>query len=240
MRKPALHVLALIITLLLLVEWYGGRREEVARARAAASHLRLQRDSLMAEVEARDRARSALIRERRAHEAEITRLRESAALLKHSRAAAQLTVREIRTTGALQARLRAAFPELGSDGWGLTTLPFEDGDTLGLEYLLVPAWFAETFIIDHANAASWREQKDRLLAVDSLRITVAALQDSVIRLEAANATAYQAGYRAAYVGYQDLSTRYVAELQKPRIRLPSLVGFVGAVGVGLVVGRAIP
>jgi hypothetical protein len=59
---------------------------------------------------------------------------------------------------ALQTRLRAAFPELGSAGWGLATLPFEEGDTLGLEYLLVPAWFAETFIIDHANAASWRAE----------------------------------------------------------------------------------
>jgi uncharacterized protein YlxW (UPF0749 family) len=240
MRKPALHVLALIIALLLLVEWYGGRREEVARARAAASHLRLQRDSLMAEVEARDRARSALIRERRAHEAEAAHLRASVAQLEQSRAAAQLTVREIRTTGALQDRLRTAFPELGSDGWGLTTLPLENGDTLGLEYLLVPAWFAETFIIDHANAASWREQKDRLLAVDSLRLTVASLQDSVIRLEAAKAAAYATGYDAATASYQDLTRRYIAELNKPRIRLPSLVGFVGAVGLGLVVGRAIP
>ncbi len=48
-------------------------------------------------------------------------------------------------------------------------------------------------------------------------------------LEAANAA-----------GYQDLSRRYIAELNKPRIRLPSIVGFVGAVGVGIVVGRVIP
>jgi len=34
--------------------------------------------------------------------------------------------------------------------------------------------------------------------------------------------------------------RYISELNKPRIRLPSIVGFVAAVGVGLVVGRVIP
>ena len=34
-------------------------------------------------------------------------------------------------------------------------VPLEDGDTLGLEYLLVPAWFAETFVIDHANARAY-------------------------------------------------------------------------------------
>ena len=32
-------------------------------------------------------------------------------------------------------------------------------------------------------------------------------------------------------------SEYYAELNKPRIRLPSIVGFVGAVGVGIVVGR---
>ena len=159
--------------------------------------------------------------------------------LEQSRAEAQLTVREIRTTGALQTRLRATFPELGSAAWGLTTLPFEDGDTLGLEYLLVPAWFAETFFIDHANAASWRAQKDRLLEVDSLRLAVATLQDSVLRLEAANAAAYATGYDAASASYQDLSRRYIAELQKPRIRLPSPLGLIGAAAVGLVIGTVV-
>jgi hypothetical protein len=101
---------------------------------------------------------------------------------------------------------------------------------------LVPAWFAETFIIDHANAASWLTQKDRLLAVDSLRLVVASLQDSVMRLEAANAAAYATGYDVAHASYQDLTRRYIAELNKRRIKLPSLVGFVGAVGVGFVVG----
>ena len=115
-------------------------------------------------------------------------------------------------------------------------VPLEDGDTLGLEYLLVPAWFAETFVIDHANAQSWRAQKDRLLAVDSLRLVITALQDSVTRLEAANARAYQ----AAYAGYRDLSQRYIAELKKPRIRLGSVIGLLGAVGVGVVVGRSVP
>jgi len=43
--------------------------------------------------------------------------------------------------------------------------------------------------------------------------------------------------RAAYSSYRDLSRRYVTEFNKPRIRLRSIVGLVGACGVGLVVGR---
>jgi len=42
------------------------------------------------------------------------------------------------------------------------------------------------------------------------------------------------------VSNQDLSHRYIAELNKPRIRLPSIVGLVGVAGIGLVIGRTIP
>lgn len=63
--------------------------------------------------------------------------------------------------------MHTAFPELSASAWGLTTVPLGDGDTLGIEYLMVPAWFAETFVTDHANAESWRALKDQLVAVDS-------------------------------------------------------------------------
>lgn len=239
MLKTALLVLALTIAVLLLVNAFGGQREAIARAQAAASHLRHQRDSLAGEISRRESQRVALERERAVHEAAAERLRDSIQSLEHRRAQAQLTVRGIRTVGALQRRLRAAFPELGERGWGISTVPLEDGDTLGLEYFMVPAWFAETFVIDRANAESWREQKHRLLAVDSLRLLIASLQDSVTRLVMANAGAYQAGYRAAYAGYQDLSRRYVAELKKPRIDIPSPIGLIGAVAVGVVLGAMV-
>ncbi len=98
----------------------------------------------------------------------------------------------------------------------------------------------ETFVIDHANAKSCREQKHGLLAVDSLRLTVATLQDSILRLEAARAAAYETGYQAAYGAYQHLSRRYVAELRRPSISMGSALGIVGALGLGVLVGRAIP
>ena len=239
MRKAFLLLAA--IGLGLVVFWaVGGNREAIARAQAEAAALASQRDSLMRVVRQRERQEAALTIQRETHEAEVTRLRDSVIALERRRAAAQLSVRQLRTLGALQDRLRASFPELGESAWGVTTVRLDDGDTLGIEYLMVPAWFAETFVIDHANAASWRAQKDGLLAVDSLRLTVIALQDSITGLLAANADAYQTGYQAAYTAYQDLSNRHIAELRKPRIRLGSALGIVGAVGVGLVVGRVVP
>lgn len=224
-----------------LVNALAGNRQAIAEVRADAARLQTQRDSLLAEVRDRERRQAALTLERNSHEALATRLRDSVTALERRRADAQLTVRRIRTAGVLLDRLRATFPELGDSAWGLTRLPLEPGDTLGLEYLLVPAWFVETFIIDHANAASWRAQKHRLLAVDSLWLVVTALQDSVTRLVAANAAAYHTGYQAAHAGYEDLSRRYVAELRRPRIPLRSAaLGLLGAAAAGAVIARTLP
>ena len=54
------------------------------------------------------------------------------------------------------------------------------------------------------------------------------------------ARAYEAGYQAAYAGYRDLSERCIAELKKPRIRLGSVIGLLGAAGIGVVIGSTIP
>ena len=75
--------------------------------------------------------------------------------------------------------------------------------------------------------------------MDSLRSVVASLQDSVTRLVAANAATYATGYDAAYASHQVLTRRYITELNKPRFKLPTIVGFVAAVGMGIVVGRVV-
>jgi hypothetical protein len=229
-----------LLAVLLLAYGFDGKRDAIERVRADAAELRHERDSLLTEIRRRHQETVALTGRVIQYKGAAAMLRDSVTALERRRAANQLSVREIRTTGALVARMASTFPELGDSTWGLTSVPVEDGDTLGIAYLMLPAWFAETFIIDHANAESWRAQKHRLVAADSLGRLVTALQDSVTLLVTANATAYQAGYDAAYAGYQDLASRHVAELRKPRIRIPSVIGLLGAAGVGLVVGRALP
>jgi len=75
--------------------------------------------------------------------------------------------------------------------------------------------------------------------VDSLRLVVVALQDSVTGLIAANANAYQTGYQAALDGYQDLSRRYLAELRKPRITFGKSIELIAAAGAGFLLAGAI-
>ena len=48
----------------------------------------------------------------------------------------------------------------------------------------------------------------------------------------------ETGFQAAHAGYQAISGRYVAELRKPRIRLGSTLGLLGATGAGILIGRA--
>jgi len=237
--RKALLLLAAIAAIAMIAWLAGGNRQAIARARAESVALATQRDSVLSVVAQRETERVQLAARADSFQTEAQALRDSIGRMEQERAEAQRGVRRIRTVGALQARLRQAFPELGPGGWGVTTVPVHQGDTIGIEYLMVPAWFAETFVIDHQNAASWRAQKDQLLAVDSLRGAVIALQDSITRLVAANSEAYQTGYQAAYASYQDLSKRHIAELKKPRIRLGAAIGLVGAAGLGLVIGRAI-
>lgn len=174
--RNLLVAFGLVGAIVIAVSTVGGNRKAIAQARAESQVLKFQRDSLMVVVAQREAERATLAARADTFEAEANQLRDSMGVLERERADAQLTVRQICTVGALQARLRRAFPELGRSGWGLTRIPVHQGDTIGIEYLMVPAWFAETFAIDRANAKSWQAQRTRLLAVDSLRLRVAAFR----------------------------------------------------------------
>jgi len=237
--RKALPLVAAIAAIAMIAWLAGGNRQAIARARAESVALATQRDSVLSVVAQRETERAQLAARADSFQTEAQALRDSIGRMEQERAEAQRGVRRIRTVGALQARLRQAFPELGPGGWGVTTVPVHQGDTIGIEYLMMPAWFAETFVIDHQNAESWRAQKDRLLAVDSLRVVVATLQDSITHLEVAKRLAYEAGYQAAFTSYQDLAKRHIAELRKPQIRLASTVWMLGAAGAGLLIGRLV-
>jgi len=245
MRKNAF--VAAAITLLASSLWglwslfgfLGQNRAAIAKAQAESAGLATSRDSLVHVIEARERVVRSLGLHNDSLESLARWWRDSANTLERDRAAAQLAVRETDSIAALKAELRANYPELNDSTLRLVQLPIAKGDTLGIQYLMIPAWFAETFVIDHQNAESWRNQRDRLAAADSLELLVTTLGDSIARLEQANAESYDSGYQAAYALYQSLSNKYVAELKKPRFKIGSTVGFVLGAGAGWIVGQTI-
>jgi hypothetical protein len=229
-----------VLLLLLVVSYMAARiqaQQEIARVKLQAEQLRAEKDSIEQVVAQYSATQKQLVEQREDKEMQVTLLRDLVTHLERERKEGQLTVRRIRKTSRLQSRFEQTFPELAASQWGLTTLPIDDSDTLGIEYFLIPAWFTETFIIDHQNALSYERQKDKLLGVDSLQRQVASLQDSLLVLEAGKTLALQAGYSNAFLGYQGLSERYIAELRRPRLSLGSTIGVcLGAAGAGFLVG----
>ncbi len=53
------------------------------------------------------------------------------------------------------------------------------------------------------------------------------------------AAAYATGYGTAYASHQDLTRRYIAELNKPRITLGRSIGLIAAIGAGFVLGAVV-
>jgi len=235
----ALAVIGLLAVVAMQFERIRNHRE-IDRVTRAATRLQREKDSIEAVVQENQRDVERLADERAGWEEELLTIRRQFNMLEQARWDSTLSVRQLKKTSDLQARLEQTFPELAATNWGLTSIPFDPEDTLGIEYFLIPAWFTETFIIDHQNAESWLAQRDKLLAVDSLNDLVVMLQDSVVMLHARNALALQSGYDNASTECQDLSNRYIAELRRPTLSVGSTVGVcLVSAGVGFAVGAVI-
>lgn len=233
------HVLLVFAVASYFVATFGDGRE-IERVKTHAARLAAERDSIHQVVDWLSRQQHVLRESARRHASRATRLRDSVVTLEQLRQEARFTVRRLRKTEDLQARLDQVFPEMADSRWGLTTIPLNEADTLGIEYFVVPVWFTETFLIDHQDAMYWREQNRRLVELDSLNGQVVALRDSVTQLELEKSRAFQAGYHEAYRSYQNQTQRYLAQLKKPRLSLGSTLGLcLGAAGVGVLVGSVV-
>lgn len=244
LKKALIAVSAIAILLMVAVSYLTARfvdRKEIQRVQEEAARLRITRDSIQAAVRVRD----SLERE---FEGIVTRfqdqgdrLRTQVAEAERDRAAAQLTVRQLRRKEDLQGRLRRTYPEMAASDWGVTEV-FNEQEHVSIEYLLIPLWFSETFIIEHQNAESWRAQRDKLLLVDSLQRQVTVLQDSIVNLEHANRLAFQQGLDSTLAKYEDLNREYISLLEKPpqvKFGLPSWGSILVSAAAGVVLGTQI-
>lgn len=243
--KSGLIIVSIIAALLAVGLSYllgrGINREEIQRAELEMQQLRSSRDSIQAVVSLKDSIQAMLSKQVRQLESETSQLRTQVRSLEEARQEAQLTVRSIRKKEDLQGRLEETFPEMASSDWGVKEVYNEEAD-LYVEYLLVPLWFSETFIIDHQNSESYKQQRDKLWAVDSLNQQVSTLKDSLLVLERDKSQAYKTGYDDAYTKYEDLNQKYIELLEKPpsvNLGFPKW-GVIGAsVGAGVLIGTQI-
>lgn len=242
--KRALIVVSIVAGLLALGFTYVMARlrdkEEIARAEAVMEQLRTQRDSLLQRVAVLDSATTVLEDSADGLIEQADSLREEVRELERGRQEAQLSVRLLRRPEELNQRFLETFPELRGSDWGVTEIFSRDdgGEPIGLQYLVVPHRFAETFIIDHQNANNFQAQRDRLLQMDSLQTVTIALKDTIITLEREKTAAFRAGYDSAYAKYEALNQDYIALLKNPRVALkvPGLAAILGSAAAGVAVG----
>jgi len=243
MPKSFMTTLIIIVLILLVAfAYFGGlwqNKDRIHQAEIDMERMRSMRDSLETVVAFRDSIEKVLNVQIDMYKDNAERLRSEVDRLEEERKEKQLSVRRLRKKEDLQKRLRDTFPEMAASQWGTTEVYNEESD-IKLEYLLIPLWFSETFIIDHQNAESYLKQKYKLLEVDSLNQNIIALKDSVIILKNKNIEAYRDGYEYAYAKYDSLTKEYIEELKRGKIDWvwPS-VGIVGGVAAGYLIGNSV-
>lgn len=240
LKNPLTVVIFIAVILLLFIAYFGGlwqNKEKIHAAELEMEKMRSMRDSLQTVVAYRDSLENLIEGEISSKKDEAEVLRQQVYRLEEERKEKQFTVRSLRKKEDLQNKFKETFPEVANSDWGVTEV-FNEQHGVGIEYLLIPLWFNETFIIDHNNSKLYQAQKDKLLLVDSLNQFVIILQDSVLVLEKLNRKAYEDGYNIAYVKYEDLNEKYINELQKGKIDWTlQAAGFVGGGIIGVLIGR---
>lgn len=114
----------------------------------------------------------------------------------------------------LHNQFQSTFPELAS--WGVVEVYREEEMNIAMNFLAVPLWFAETFIINHQNAKAYLQLRDKLHLADSLNQSIITLQDRIIILETSSRKAFEEGYNTAILKYDSLSDKYIKLLKERR------------------------
>jgi hypothetical protein len=241
MSNKVFSVVAILgIIIAIVFAYFGGlwqNKEKIQAAELEMEKLRFQRDSLKTVVAYRDSLSGMIQDNIVSKRTEVEILRDQVIRLEEERKENQLSVRNLRKKQDLQNRFEKTFPEVAYSDWGVTEV-YNEQQGVGIEYFLIPLWFSETFIIDHNNSISYKNQKEKLVMVDSLHVLVDSLQDSVLTLEKLNRLAFEEGYRNAYTKYEELNEKYINELQKGKIEWGwQAAGFVGGGIIGGLIGR---
>jgi len=228
----------LLAVVLVVVAFYFGRnnnKDEIERVKTQIQVMKSQRDSIQAFVALKDTMQHILQKRISELEIDADNLRGQVKILEEVRKKEQLEVRMLRTPDDLKNKFTSTFPELPEEKIKIFEEYVAEVD-ISLQYFAVPLWFSETFIIDHNNAVSYLQQKDKLETLDTLNIAVNSLQDKVLVLEKEKSDAYRVGYDSAFTNYMGISKLYISELEKPKFELPHWIAIIGSAAAGVIIG----
>lgn len=133
------RLVIVFIVLLLAGIGYVWYQKEAAAAEFEKQHTELERTHKSLEAEARRL------------EVQNDSMRAELKVLSERLADTRLAVDELRRKPGLEQRLQRSYPQLAETRWGVVDV-YDPADKRYVEYMLVPLWMSETFIIDHQNA----------------------------------------------------------------------------------------
>lgn len=84
-------------------------------------------------------------------EAEHDSLRAEMETMEARLAQTRLSVEKLTRKPGLEGTLRRTYPELARTDWGVIEV-YDERERGYVEYMAVPLWMSETFILDHQNA----------------------------------------------------------------------------------------
>jgi hypothetical protein len=245
LKKFAIFVSLLAVITMVALSFITARfidKEEILRVQTEINELQQNKTALEAKVKELDERQLELNKTIGSQTAEINVNKATIAKLEKSQADNQLKVRNLRTEDELERKFAETYPQLVSvKNFGITQIK-DQALNLTLPFYIIPAWFAETFIIEHKNMLAYKKQIDEYKANEKLYGSILTLKDTVFRLETEKVSAYKTGYDEAYGKYEKLNADYIELLKKPpsvEFKPPSLWSALGGTALGLALGIGI-
>ena len=246
LKKVLLFGGALLVTTVMALVFITARsldKEELARVESEMTRLLDEKKQLESKVTQLDELQDKLYLTIDKKNQEIIQHQLAIDDLEEERAYQQVEVRQLNTKVALEKSFAKAFPQvINAKNFGITSMAINEDKTLSMPFYVIPAWFTETFIIEHNNMLKYKAQIAEYKHNETLYGSVIELKDSVQKLESEKSEAYEKGYEEAYDKYQALNKEYIALLKKPpvvEIKAPSLWPVLGAAFLGLTLGAGI-
>ncbi len=218
-------------------------KEEILRVQTEMKALQQQKSDLETQVDELDQKQAELNQTIRSKNSEITANKNAIAQLEQQRADKQLTVRRLNTEDELENSFAQAYPQVvDAKNFGIVQMSINEELNLKLPYYVIPAWFTETFIIEHNTMLTYKVEIERYKANEELYGSVLELKDKVLELETQKTDAYQKGYEEAYEKYELLNQEYIELLKQPptvEIKPPSFWTALGGTLLGVALGFGI-
>ena len=246
LKNFAIFAAVLAVTTMVALAFISARyidKEEILRVETQMKKLQQQKSALETHIEELDQNLAELNQTIQSKNAEIDANKSAIAQLEQERVDKQLTVRHLSTEDELENSFAQTYPQVvDAKNFGIVQMSIDDELNLKLPYYVIPAWFTETFVIEHNTMLTYKAEIETYKANEELYGSVLELKDKVLKLVTEKTIAYQTGYAEAYQKYELLNQEYIILLKQPpivEIKPPSFWPTMGGTLLGVALGFGI-